>query len=412
MNCRMCNSTRLFDFLDLGFTPPADQFRRRDQLLQPSAHYPLIVCLCEDCGLVQLRYVVSPEILYRQDYPYEASTTRTGQQHFHDFAASVVDKFDLGESDLAVDIGSNVGVLLEGFKDCGLRVLGVDPATNIVRIAEKRGIETIDEFFTEDVAASIVADRGQASVISGSNVFAHIDDLNGFGQAVDILLEDTGVLVIEVPHLLHLISNLEYDTIYHEHLSYISVEPLVDFFSRFGMQVINVERKDIHGGSIRIFISRQGVHPVEDSVAEIIAQEQAHGLRDRQTLLEFAERVWANRAELIWLLRKLKHEGKSIAAVSAPAKGMTLLNYCKIGRETLDYVTEKAPLKIGRFTPGDHIPVLPDARLYNTRPDYVLLLAWNFAQEIMANISDYTEAGGKVIVPIPTPVILDKDSTL
>ncbi len=412
MNCRMCNSTRLFDFLDLGFTPPADQFRRRDQLLQPVAHYPLIACLCEDCGLVQLRYVVSPEILYRQDYPYEASTTRTGQQHFHAFAASVVEKYHLGASDMAVDIGSNVGVLLEGFKACGLRVLGVDPATNIVRIAEKRGIETLDEFFSEDVAATIAADYGQASVISGSNVFAHIDDLNSFGRAVEILLKDDGVLVIEVPHLLHLIDNLEYDTIYHEHLSYISVEPLPVFFKHFGMQVINVERKDIHGGSIRIFIAREGRHAVEDSVAQTIAQEQAYGLRDKQTLLEFATRVQANRAALIGLLHKLKHEGKRIVAVSAPAKGMTLLNYCKIGRETLDYVTEKAPLKIGRFTPGDHIPVLPDERLYKDRPDYALLLAWNFAREIMANISDYTAAGGKVIVPIPTPVILDKDSSL
>ena len=412
MNCRMCNSTHLFDFLDLGFTPPADQFRRRDQLLQPVTHYPLIVCLCEDCGLVQLRYVVSPEILYRQDYPYEASTTRTGQKHFHAFAASVVEKYGLGETDLAVDIGSNVGVLLEGFKACGLRVLGVDPATNIVRIAEKRGIETWDEFFSEDVARQIVKDRGQASVISGSNVFAHIDDLNSFGHAVDILLKDKGVLVIEVPHLLHLIDNLEYDTIYHEHLSYISVEPLIEFFKRFGMQVINVERKDIHGGSIRIFVAREGMHEVEASVEDIIRQEQAHGLRDKPTLLDFAQRVRKNRADLIWLLQKLKHEGHRIAAVSAPAKGMTLLNYCNIGRETLDYVTEKAALKIGRFTPGDHIPVLPDAQLDEDRPDYVLLLAWNFTKEIMANISDYTDAGGKVIVPIPTPVILDKDSRL
>jgi len=408
----MCNSTHLFDFLDLGFTPPADQFRRRDQLLQPVTHYPLITSLCEDCGLVQLRYVVSPEILYRQDYPYEASTTRTGKQHFHDFAASVVDKYGFGEADLVVDIGSNVGVLLEGFKVRGLRVLGVDPATNIVRIAEKRGIETIDEFFTEAIATAIAAERGQASVISGSNVFAHIDDLNGFLKAVDILLKETGVLVIEVPHLLHLIDNLEYDTIYHEHLSYISVEPLIGFFARFGMQVINVECKDIHGGSIRIFAARQGVHPVENSVAEIVALEQAKGLRDKQTLVQFAGRVQANRNDLVWLLQRLKHEGKRIVAVSAPAKGMTLLNYCRIGRETLEYVTEKAPLKIGRFTPGDHIPVVADARLYETRPDYALLLAWNFAREIMANISDYTAAGGKVIVPIPTPVILDKDSVL
>lgn len=412
MNCRMCNSTRLFDFLDLGHTPPADQFRRRDQLLQPVTHYPLIVCLCEDCGLVQLRCVVSPEILYRQDYPYEASTTRTGQQHFHEFAAAVAARYALGDADLAVDIGSNVGVLLEGFKACGLRVLGVDPATNIVRIAEKRGIETLDEFFSEDVAAAIAAERGQASVISGSNVFAHIDDLNGFVRAIDILLKDTGVLVIEVPHLLHLIDNLEYDTIYHEHLSYISVEPLVGFFARFGMQVIQVERKDIHGGSIRIFVAREGMYPVEDSVAGIIAEEQAHGLRDKQTLMAFAGRVRANRDDLLWLLRRLKHEGRRIVAVSAPAKGMTLLNYCRIGRETLDYVTEKARLKIGRFTPGDHIPVVPDERLLQNRPDYALLLAWNFAREIMANIGEYTAAGGKVIVPIPTPVILDKDSVI
>lgn len=402
----MCNSKHLYRFLDLGFTPPADQFRRSEQLLESAIHYPLEVYMCEECGLTQLGYIVSPEILYRYDYPYESSITKAGRKHFRAFGASVVDEFGLGEQDLAIDIGSNVGVLLEGFKLKGLKVLGIDPATNIVRIAEKRGIETLAEFFSLDLAKKIVDTKGKASVITATNVFAHIDDLHQLMEAVKCLLTPKGVFIIEMPHFLHLVNNLEYDTIYHEHLSYISVEPLIPFFNQFHMQIIKIESQGIHGGSIRVFISLKGNYKIHDSVNKTLDLEKQNKLRDKTTLKNFAKKVEENRSDLMWLLRNLKREGKKIVGVSAPAKGMTLLNYCKIGRETLDYVTEKSTLKIGRFTPGDHIPVYSDDKLLEDKPDYALLLAWNFSEEIMQNLKEFKDQGGKFIIPIPTPHIV------
>ncbi len=406
MNCRLCQSSSLYKFLDLGFTPPADQFRRIEQLKEASVHYPLDVYICNKCGLSQLGHIVSPEILYRNDYPYESSMTQTGTSHFFKFASSVVDEFKFKQNDLAVDIGSNVGVLLSGFKAKGLNILGIDPATNIVRIAEKRGIETWAEFFSIDVAQKVVEKKGKASVITATNVFAHVDDLHSFMEAIQILLDKKGVFVIEAPHFLHLIKKLEYDTIYHEHLSYISVKPLIPFFKKFGMQIIKVEQKDIHGGSIRIFVSFSGKHKVQKSVRHVLSLEKKNKIFEKKILLNFAKRVEKNRSELLWLLRKLKHEGKRVVAVSAPAKGMTLLNYCKIGRETLDYVTEKSTLKIGRYTPGDHVPIFSDEKLVKDKPDYALLLAWNFAPEIIKNLSEFRKKGGKFIIPIPKPKIV------
>jgi SAM-dependent methyltransferase len=406
MTCRLCNSKELYKFLDLGFTPPADEFRRQEALAESVVFYPLDVYMCEDCGLAQLGYVVSPAVLYRHDYPYESSTTNTGKKHFHLFAAEVVNEFNLNKNDLVVDIGSNVGVLLQGFKIKGTKVLGIDPAANIVRIAEKRGIETWNDFFSIDVAQKIVKEKGTASIVTGTNVFAHINDLHAFMSAVRYLLNKKGVLIIEAPHFLHLLKNLEYDTIYHEHLSYISIEPLVPFLKSFDMEIIKIEQKDIHGGSIRIFISKSKNYPIQKSVDNILKLEKKSGLRKKSTLTNFAKKVEKNRADLMWMLRKLKHDGKRIVAVSAPAKGMTLLNYCKIGRETLDYVTEKSSLKIGRYTPGDHIPVHGDSKLLEDMPDFALLLAWNFSKEIIENLHEYKKRGGKFIIPIPNPVII------
>jgi SAM-dependent methyltransferase len=403
----MCHGTELSQFLDLGFTPPADQFLRRDQLNEPEISYPLRVAVCTSCGLVQLTHVVSPEILYRHDYPYEASITRTGQKHWEEFATTIVNRFQLGAGDLVVDIGSNVGVLLDAFRSAGTRILGVDPASNIVRIAEKRGVETINEFFNPDVARNIVAEKGAASIITGTNVFAHVDDLDAFMSAIDILLSPKGVFIFEAPYLVNLIKNLEYDTIYHEHLSYLSAKPLGAFVKRFGMQVFDIQERDIHGGSFRVFISREGQVPVSPVVEEFVAREEAMGLYDLAKLRDFSVAVESNRQELTWLLRRLKHEGRRICAVSAPAKGMTLLNYCRIGTETLDFVTEKSSLKIGRVTPSAHIPVVPDEELLGKKPDYALLLAWNFAEEIMENLKDYSRAGGKFIIPIPYPRLVE-----
>lgn len=407
MFCRTCKSDDLTQFLDLGFTPPADQFLRKEQLRDPEIHYPLGVMLCNTCGLAQLSHVVSPEVLYRHDYPYEASLTKTGQLHWAEFAATVVERLGLGTDDLVIDVGSNVGVLLEAFRANGTRILGVDPASNIVRIAEKRGVETLNEFFSIDVARSILDTKGYASVITGTNVFAHVDDLDSFMRAVDLLLNDRGVLVIEAPYFVNLIKHLEYDTIYHEHLSYLSVKPLVGFFERFGMEIFDVEQRDIHGGSFRLYVARAGRMPVSPVVAELLEQEAEMGIHAPEVLNEFAQAVRQNRRELVWLLQRLKHEGKKIACVSAPAKGMTLLNYCRIGPETVDFVTEKSTLKIGRFTPGMHIPVVPDDVLLEEAPDYALLLAWNFAEEIMSNLQEYRDRGGKFILPIPRIEIVE-----
>jgi hypothetical protein len=407
MNCRMCNSTNLTKFLDLGFHPPADQFLRKEQLREPVVYYPLEVMMCDQCGLAQLSYVVSPEVLYRHDYPYESSITKTGQRHWAEFAETVADMMHLRSGELVVDIGSNVGELLKAFEAFGVRPLGVDPASNIVLIAQKRGIETLNDFFSMDLAQRIVQDRGPAKVITATNVFAHVDDLDAFMRAVELLLSQRGVFVLEAPYFVNLIKKLEYDTIYHEHLSYLTVKPLVPFFKRFGMEIINIQQRDIHGGSFRVFVARSGDFPVSPTVDELLQSEAAMGVHSREILEKFSLSVQSNRQELLWLLRRLKHEGACIVGVSAPAKGMTLLNYCRIGTEALDLISEKSKLKIGRFSPGAHIPVVSDEEMIRRNPDYALLLAWNFAEEIMENLKAFRQKGGKFIIPIPWPHIVE-----
>lgn len=405
-NCRICKGDSLQPYLDLGFTPPADSFIREQGLQQPETHYPLQVYLCNDCGMSQLGYTVPPDILYQHDYPYESSTTRAGRTHFFNFAASVVKRFNLGPENLAVDIGSNVGVLLEGFKTKGCRILGIEPSANISATAIGRGIETINDFISPKLASQVVASYGKASVITTTNVFAHIDDLDDLMKAINILLNDRGVFIIEAPHFLKLLKNLEYDTIYHEHLLYISVRPLNKLFNRFGFEVVDVEEIGIHGGSIRIYVSRSDVFPVSKELTDMIASEESSNIFDIDRLSQFSKDVALHRTKLIALLSSLKSKGASLVGVSAPAKGMTLLNYCHIGPELLDFMTEKSRLKIGLYTPGTHIPIKRDSALLEQQPDYALLLAWNFADEIMENLKEYREKGGKFIIPIPEPRIV------
>jgi len=407
-NCRMCASERLALFLDLGEMPPADQFLHKHQLSEHRDAYPLQVAVCEECGLIQLNYVVPPEILYCDDYPYESSTTSAGRRHWGEFARTTTRLLDLTSNDLVVDIGSNVGVLLQMFKEQGTRVLGVDPAANIAEIANQNGIETVAAFFNSETARKIVASKGQASVITGTNVFAHVGDLHDLMQAVATLLAPHGTFVIEAPYLLELLHSLEYDTIYHEHLSYLSLKPLVRFFKQFGMEIFDAQLRDIHGGSIRLFVRRIGASasPVAPIVDQMLANEEREKIYELDTLRKFAENVAANREALRPLRTSLKQSGSKIVAVSAPAKGMTLLNYCSLGTDFLDFVTEKSRLKLGRYTPGVNIEVVPDDMLLTHQPDYALLLAWNFAEEIMNNLKEFSDRGGKFIIPIPTPRIV------
>ncbi|HET6965648.1 MAG TPA: class I SAM-dependent methyltransferase [Acidimicrobiales bacterium] len=403
----MCKSTVLVRYLDLGLQPPADQFHPTDTAgLRPVTYYPLSVVLCEQCGLSQLGYVVEPEILYQDEYPYEASTTSAGRAHFADFAQTVAHDFGLGSTDLAVDVGSNVGVLLAGFRAAGVRIRGVDPATNIARIAEERGIPTIAQFFSPEVADRIVHEDGRASVVTATNVFAHVDDLDTFMVAIDRLLTADGIFVVEAPYFLNLLRDLEYDTIYHEHLSYLSLTPMATFFGARGFEIFDVRQVDIHGGSMRVFVGRHGQREVDPVVRNLIAAEEDDGIHDLDRLQRFARDVEANREAMRELVYGLHRDGSRLAIVSAPAKGMTLLNYCGFGRDVFEFATEKSLLKIGRCTPGGQIPVVADFELTRRRPDLALLLAWNFADEIMHNLTDYSQAGGKFIVPIPEPRIV------
>lgn len=406
MLCRICQKESLVKFLDLGFTPLADDFLSSDRLNEPEVYYPLEVFICNNCSLAQLGYVVPPEILFQRDYPYVSSTTKTGVEHFHAFAKEASSKFGVGSNDLVVDIGSNVGVLLQGFKDQGADVLGVDPAPYICEIARSNGIETMNEFFNEEVALAITQTRSRAKIVTGTNVIAHINDCHALVRAVDILLAGKGVFIFEAPYLVNLIDNLEYDTIYHEHLSYLAVKPMIKLFRQYGMEIIDVKEVSIHGGSLRYFVSRENNYPVSQNVSILVEMENNKRIYEMETLSKFAKSVKENRDELTWMLKSLKHNGKRIAAVSAPAKGMTLLNYCKIGTDILDFITEKTSLKVGKYTPGTHIPVVPDSELVKQLPDFALLLAWNFADEIMRNLDDYRKAGGKFIIPIPKPRIV------
>jgi len=386
--------------------PPADAFIDKEKICAERS-FPLEVVRCDNpgCNLVQLGYVVSPEILYQRDYPYESSMTKTGVEHFHGFARAVTREFGLKSSDLVIDVGSNVGVLLEGFKKEGVKILGVEPAPNICRIANKRGIRSINRFFNRAAASFILRKHGKASIITGTNVIAHIDNSHELVDSVRNLLKEGGIFVFEAPYLFDLIDNLEYDTIYHEHLSYFSVKPLAGLFARFDMQIFDVRKQSIHGGSLRYFVARKGERKVSHRVENLLAFEKRGKVHALSTLNGFARRVADNRRALVELLQSLKKTGKRLVGVGAPAKGMTLLNYCNIGPDTLDYITEKSKLKIGRVTPGTHIRVVPDSRLIKDRPDYALLLPWNFADEIMANLSEFTKQGGRFIIPIPRPQI-------
>lgn len=406
MNCRICNGSSFTQVLDLGSTPLADDFLTAERLNEPETYYPLRVVLCAECHLAQLTYTVPREQLYGPEYPYVSSTTETGRAHYQAMALSIVQRFNLNGG-LAVDIGSNVGVLLDGFWRCGMQVLGIEPVQKIADAASLAGINTLATFFSADVARSIVAGRKRALVVTATNVVAHIDDLHDLAAGIAELLAPGGIFVFEAPYLGDLIEQRAYDTIYHEHLSYLSIEPVMRLLSVHGLELFDVERQSIHGGTLRYFVAARGEYAVSDRLREMADAETR--LYREDTLLAFASDVALNRAHLCYLLRDEAWHGHRIAAVSAPAKGMTLLNANGIGRGILDFATEKAPLKIGRFTPGGHLPVLGDEALLERQPDFALLLAWNFAAEIMANLQEYRDRGGRFIVPIPSPTITDSE---
>jgi len=406
LTCRLCKSQKLHKFLDLGSSALADNFLTFSQLTESEKFYPLAVNFCRDCGFFQLSYVVPPEIMFNKNYPYDSSTTKTGRDHFTSMAFDISEKFEFPKNSLVIDIGSNAGILLSGFKTKGFKVLGIEPSSRVADIAIKNGIETIVDFFTTGMVSKVLEQYGKSSIITATNVFAHIDDLDNFVTAVKKLLSDDGILVIESPYFVNLIENLEYDTIYHEHLSYLSLKPLIPFFERFGLELFDVEMHSIHGGTMRYFIGKKNQYQKTENINHFLKIEKEKQIYSETQLEAFSKKVNQHRQKLMNLLYDIKKNGKTIVGISAPAKGNTLLNYCKIDTELLDYLTEKNPLKIGKFSPGMHIPIHSDDILIEQIPDYALILAWNFADEIIKNNQEYRQKGGQFIIPIPEPKIV------
>src|SRR3989344_7570157 len=396
--CRVCKGTDLTRILTLGEHPPVDNFTDREHL-DAEKRYPLDVYFCNTCNLVQLLDVVTQEELFHGNYAYFSSASVPLVEHFKSYAEDLKKDF-LQKNDLVVDIGSNDGILLQFFVD-GYRVLGVEPSANVAEVARKKGIETIAGFFTVNMSEQIVEKYGKAKVITANNVFAHIDDLDEIVRAVKELLTDDGVFVSESHYLLDLIEHREFDTVYHEHLCYYSVKPLQHLFGRFRMEVTDVRRVDVHGGSIRVHAQKKTGARIAPSVPELLDLEEKAGLHALERFSSFQKEVEAIRDQLVSLVRGFRAEGKIVSAYGAPAKGNTLLNFCGFTADDLKYVTDTTPYKIGLLTPGSHIPVVSPEILTTETPDYILLLAWNYREFILKKEHALRERGAKFIIPIP-----------
>jgi SAM-dependent methyltransferase len=389
--------------LSLGHTPLANAFIPAEKSHAPERTYPLELLFCERCFLLQLSERVDPAVLFR-DYVYLTGTSSTMARHHEQLVASQDRRIGLDEETLVVDIASNDGSLLKAFAKKGVRTLGIEPASNLAAIARTAGIDTIDRFFDVDCALAVVSDYGTADLVCANNVLAHVPDLNGFLKGCRLLLGDAGVLSVEVPYLVPLLDHLEYDTIYHEHLSYFSILALREAFTRAGLAIFELEHLPIHGGTVRV-LARPG-QGSDATVEDACEQERARGLDKTATFREFAKRVERNRAELRSLLETLRREGRKVAAYGAPAKGNTLLNYCGIGPELVGYTVDRNPLKVGKLTPGMRIPVMPREHLEKDPPDYLLILPWNLTDEIMEQEASFRKKGGRFVIPIPDPRVL------
>ncbi len=399
--CRLCNSSALTQVFALTPTPPANAFVSKDQLSTEQPTYPLELFFCEDCSHLQLLDVIDPTELFR-NYVYVSGTSTSFIKHFSDYATSCIDGFKLSAGDLVIDIGSNDGTLLKFFQDKELNVLGIDPACNIARQASEKGIETWPVFFNKTIVNKILKTKGPASLITANNMFAHADDLTGVVDNICSLLTPGGVFVFEVSYLGAVFEGTLFDTIYHEHVAYHSVMPLVTFFDSNGMDFFAAERITSHGGSIRGMVQlKGGRHEQTGSVQALIDYECKLGINLSKTWVGYAEKINALRNELVDLLTRLKQEGKTIAGFGAPAKATTLMYHFGIGPEIIDFISDDAPLKQGLYSPGLHIPVLSSNAIYERKPDYVIILAWNFAPQIMANHPGYIKSGGHFIVPLP-----------
>lgn len=403
MKCSVCGNEGTEQFLSLGDQPPSDAFLTEEQLGKPEPAYPLDLYFCPTCSLVQLGYAVDPDLLFR-DYVYNTGTNNSLKVNFKALVEHIIETYRLKAGDFVIDVGSNDGTLLANYLPAGIKILGIDPSSS-TSIALENGIPTLVDYFNAEIAAKTKQEYGTARVITATNVFAHVDALDSLMRGVVELLDEDGVFISENGYVVDMVEGMQYDSIYHEHLRYYSVTALTTLFDRYGMEIIDVEHIPSHGGSIRVYAARKGAHLVSERVQGFRENEQNGGFTKLPRYQQFAEDVAAIKVALVDIITDFKKGGARIVGIGAPAKGNTLLNYCKLDTSTVECLTEKSELKIGLYSPGMHIPVIDEAYLFEEQPEAALLLSWNLADELIPKIKA-KGYNGKFIIPNPVPKVI------
>ena len=407
VSCRSCGAALSELFADLGMSPLSNAFVRPEHLDQSERFYPLTVYVCATCLLVQLPAFETPENIF-SDYAYFSSYSDSWLAHARAYCRSMMDRFALDATSQVVELASNDGYLLQYFLDAGLPVLGIEPAANVAEVARSKGIETLVRFFGVATARELAAAGRRAKLLLGNNVLAHVPDLNDFVAGLKILLDEEGVITMEFPHLLRLIEGNQFDTIYHEHFSYFSLLAVTRVFDAHGLTIFDVDELPTHGGSLRIYARHAGqARGAGERVVHLLTTEREYGLDRIATYARFAEQVRETKRALLEFLIRAKNDGKRVAGYGAPAKGNTLLNYCGIRTDFLDYTVDRSPHKQGLFLPGTRIPIHSPDRLRETKPDFVLILPWNLKEEILEQMAEVRSWGGRFVVPIPRVEIVE-----